>query len=161
MVQGVERSRATRVDGLTETQASSPADEGHHREHFQDQHGHEQRHLEPEEARRDVEAGPFLESTEGAHEPRGEPEPRGNAPDVVGDQDAAQSAGIEGAFECAPAEEHRRQTQGQRQRVQRGNYCGDHGEIMNGVSQSMVSRVRDQEERPAGSEGHRACTDLE
>ena len=126
VVEGVEARRPRRVHRQPAAELDAPANEGDHRPDLEQEDQEEEAHLDPEERRPEVELGALLEPAEGAEQPGDDPEHRGDAPDIVGGQQAAQPVGVERTLERAAPQEHRGQPDGQGEQVQGRDDRGDH-----------------------------------
>src|SRR6266704_5817951 len=69
----------------------------------------------------EIERVPLLETAEGAQQAGDQPEQGGDAPHVIGREEALEAAGIERPLERATAEKHARRAKGERQVMERGD----------------------------------------
>ena len=119
-----------RVRHLAAAAERAPADERHHRMDLQRDHQQEQRHLDPEERRAEVERATLLQARERTQESRHEPEGGGDAPGRVGGKQPTKAHGVDRGAERAAAQPHGGQTDGKREHVESGDNGGhtEHGE---------------------------------
>jgi hypothetical protein len=126
VVEGVERAGRGGVDRLAAAELAPPPDEGDHRADLQHQHQQEERHLDPEEGRVQVELGALLEPAERAQEAGDDPEQRRDAPRAVGREQPPEPVRVERPLERAAAQEHRGEADGEGQQVQGRHYGREH-----------------------------------